>query len=111
MSGAMGAFKSIRATVAALTLFAVTLSGCHTMRFELTDTDHETVIRERKSYFFWGLYPTHEIDVSERCPTGAAAIREQTSFTDGLITFAFLGIWQLRSSWYYCLPMPLGGRR
>jgi len=90
---------------------AVTLSACHTMRFELVDADHEAVVHERKSYFFWGLYPTHEIDVGERCPYGVAAIREQTSFTDGLYTVVFLGIWQLRSSWYYCLPTPLGGRR
>ena len=80
------------------------------MRFELVDAEHATVVHERKSYFLWGLVPTQEIDVSERCPAGVAAIREQTSFTDGLMTFVFVGIWQLRSTWYYCLPVPLGGR-
>ncbi len=90
-------------------LFLLLLLGCHTIRFELADAAHGEVVHQRKSFFFWGLTPYREIDVLERCPAGAAAIREETSFTDGLMTFWTLGIWQVRSSWYYCLPETGGG--
>ena len=86
-------------------LVLVILSGCHTIRFDLSNQQGTTVVHERKSFFLWGLVPGNRmVDVRTKCPGGAAAIREQTSFTDGLFTFLFLGIWELRSSWYYCLP-------
>ena len=96
-----------------LLLFAVVscLVGCHTMRFELSDTPHEKVVFERKSFFLWGLAPTQEIDVSKRCPTGVVAVREQMSFADGLLGLLTLGFWQPISSWYYCLPPGQGGAR
>jgi hypothetical protein len=90
---------------------AIAQAGCHTMRFELSDARHEEVVYERKSFFFWGLAPTLEVDVATRCPAGVAAIRERTTFTDGLLGLMTLGIWQPRSSWYYCLPRGEGGVR
>ena len=81
------------------------LPGCHTVRFDLSPQNPSRVEYERKSFFFWGLVPANkQVDVRKHCPAGVAAIGEQTSFTDGLITLLFLGIWELRSSWYYCLP-------
>jgi len=81
------------------------LPGCHTIRFDLSTQKESRVVYERKSFFLWGLVPSNKkVDVRTRCPEGVAAIGEQTSFTDGLITVLFLGIWELRSSWYYCLP-------
>ena len=79
------------------------LSGCHTMHFEVSSDPHERVVYDRKSFFLWGLVPTREVDVSAHCPGGVAAIREETRFSDGLLEFVTLGIWQPRSSWYYCL--------
>jgi hypothetical protein len=76
------------------------------MRFELVNADHAKVVYDRKSYYLWGLVPTQEVDVGKICPAGAAAIKEETSFTDGLLAIPFLGIWGHRSSWYYCLPEP-----
>jgi hypothetical protein len=91
--------------VCILVLIIGLLSGCHTIRFDLSIQRETKVVHERKSFFLWGLVPSNrEVDVRTRCPAGAAAIREQTSFTDGLFTVLFLGIWELRSSWYYCLP-------
>jgi hypothetical protein len=86
-----------------MTLLVVSC-GCHTMRFDLSNAQHEKVVYERKSFFLWGLVPTREIDTATRCPAGAAAIRERTTFTDGLLGLITLGIWQPRSTWYYCLP-------
>jgi hypothetical protein len=98
------ASRSSRAVVG-LALVVGTLSGCHTIRFDISNRPESHVVHERKSFFFWGLVPENkEVDVRERCPAGAAAIREQTSFWDGVFTLPFLGIWELRSSWYYCLP-------
>jgi hypothetical protein len=77
--------------------------GCHTMRFEVSSEPATHEMHHRKSFFLWGLTPTREVDVSEFCPYGVAAIREETSFSDGFFGFITLGIWQPRSSWYACL--------
>jgi hypothetical protein len=93
-----------RATLG-LACMLLVVSGCHTIRFDISNQPAARVVHERKSFFFWGLVPGNkEVDVRRRCPGGVSAIREQTSFTDGLMTVLFLGIWELRSSWYYCLP-------
>jgi hypothetical protein len=84
-------------------LFAVAISGCHTLRFEITSEKHDTVVFDRKSFFLWGLTPRREVQVTDHCPHGAAAIREQTTFADGLLAAITLGLWVPRSSWYYCL--------
>lgn len=88
--------------------FALATVGCHTMRFEVANEPHAEVVYDRKSYFLWGLTPTREVDVSMHCPNGVAAIREETRFSDGFFGVITLGIWQPRSSWYYCLG---GGAR
>ena len=88
---------------ATLLLLLVAGSACHTMRFEVSGRDHANVVYERKAFFVWGLAPTREVDVATRCPYGVAAIREETTFVDGLLGFITLGIYQPRSSWYYCL--------
>ncbi len=92
----------------ALLLLLVTMSGCHTMRFEVANEPHAQVVYDQKSFFLWGLTPTKEVDVSAHCPAGVAAIREETRFSDGFFAFITLGIWRPRSSWYYCLD---GGTR
>jgi hypothetical protein len=87
----------------ALLLSLIAASGCHTMRFEVSGEPHARVVYDRKSFFLWGLTPTQEVDVSSYCPTGVAAIREETRFSDGFFAAITLGIWEPRSSWYYCL--------
>jgi len=86
----------------AVLLLLVGVSGCHTMRFEVSDEPHSKVVYDRKSFFLWGLTPRKEVDVSVHCPAGVAAVREETRFSDGLLSVITLGIWQPRSSWYYC---------
>jgi len=82
-------------------------TGCHTMRFELAkDVKAEQVVHEHKSFFLWGLVPTRVVDVSQKCPSGAAAVMEETTFVDGLGDFFTLGVWTPRSSTYYCRPSP-----
>ena len=78
------------------------LTACHTMRFEFADEPHGRKVNDRKSYFFWGLAPTKVVDVSEQCPEGIVAIRDNMTFLDGLFQIPFLGIWCFRSSTYYC---------
>jgi len=72
------------------------------MRFEFIPEQHGRKVNERNSYFFWGLVPTKVIDVSEKCPEGIVAIRDNTTFLDGLFEIPFLGLWTFRSSTYYC---------
>lgn len=93
-------------TLAALGVL-VALLGCHTMQFELVDAEHASRVYHRNNFFFWGLAPTVEVDVSEYCPAGVAAIREETTVVDYLLlTVPTLGIYQPRSAWYYCLSAP-----
>ena len=77
-------------------------SGCHTMKFDVGSGPVEQVVYERKSFYLGGLAPTVKVDVSEHCPNGAVAIREETTFVDGLLSFVTLSIYTPRSSWYYC---------
>ncbi len=74
------------------------LAGCHTMRFELEQAPPAQEVQVRNQYFFWGLVPTRVIDVLERCPSGVVALREETTFLDGLFEIPFLGIWTFRST-------------
>jgi hypothetical protein len=93
---------AMRLSLVALLLGTAAVLGCHTMRFELVKEPTADVVYERKSFFLWGLTPTKKVDVLARCPNGAAAIREQMTFTDGLFSVPTLGIWSPVSSWYYC---------
>jgi hypothetical protein len=92
-------------------LAAGALAGCHTMRFDVADASGAQVVYDRKSFFLWGLVPTQEVDVGQHCPHGVAAVREETRFSDGFFSLITLGIWDPRSSWYYCLPEPRSASR
>ena len=81
---------------------SVFLTGCHTMRFEFENVEG-TKITENKSFFFFALTPRQVIDVREKCPYGAAAIREERTFVNGLLGAVTLGIYTPRRTTYYCL--------
>ena len=63
----------------------------------------DDAIEENKSFFFWGLTPDMRIDVLEKCPHGAASIKEETTFDNGLASVLTLGIWTPRKTTYYCI--------
>ena len=77
--------RQSRCWVSVLSLVLAVGSGCHTMRFELVDEPAGEVVREHKSYFLWGLAPTVEVDVLNKCPVGAVAIRERTGLNVDLV--------------------------
>jgi hypothetical protein len=87
-----------------LFLFMTTLQACHTMKFEIENIAHEKLVEDTHWFFVEGLFPTRDIDVSLKCPSGAAAIKEQTTFGNGFISVISIGIVTPRSVWYYCLP-------
>lgn len=89
---------------AAICLGLLMLQACHTMRFEIDSAPHDKVVEETNWFYLYGLFPTREIDVALKCPKGATAIKEQTTFGDGFIDLVSLGIVSPRSVWYYCLP-------
>ena len=90
--------------VFALLLALLSFTACHTLRFGIGNEPESKIVHERNSFFFWGLTPIHVNDASKHCPNGVVAIKEQTTFGDGLADFFTLGIWSLRSTWYYCAP-------
>jgi hypothetical protein len=79
--------------------------ACHTISFEVGEGAPANVVEERKSFWFWGLTPTHTVDVRKHCPAGAVAISEETTFLDGLLGGLTFGIWAPRSSYYHCAPV------
>ena len=81
---------------------ALTLVGCHTMRFEVADAEVGRVVHDRKAFFLGGLVPTRHVSVIEHCPAGAVAVSEETTFVDGLFSFLTLSIYTPRSSTYHC---------
>jgi hypothetical protein len=72
------------------------------MRFELANEPAGRVVVERKSYWLGGLAPTNVVNVAERCPSGAVAVMEETTFADGILGGLTLGIWSPRSTTFYC---------
>jgi len=89
-------------------MMVIILAGCHTLRFNVADVPPGSVLKERKSFFFWGLAPTKRVDMREKCPTGVATITEETNFVDGLCDLVTLGIWTPRSTYYSCRPAAVG---
>jgi hypothetical protein len=74
------------------------------MTFKVADVPHEQVVPDRKTFWFWGLAPTREVDARAICPHGVSAIREETTFGDGFFGFITLGIYSPRTSYYHCRP-------
>jgi hypothetical protein len=70
------------------------------MRFELVQELPGAVVTERKSYFLWGLAPTIEVDVLDKCPYGAVAIVDGSDA--GGTWVPTLGLWSRRATTYYC---------
>ena len=86
----------------------LSLAGCNTLRFRVSDEDSaRTPVVDRKAYFFWGL-TTQDVDVSGYCPNGAVAVDEETTFLDGLLGNLTLGIYAPRTSYYWCRLAPGG---
>ncbi|MGP8153586.1 MAG: Bor/Iss family lipoprotein [Smithella sp.] len=95
----------LRLTATVLLVFCfLTLQACHTLRFDIESEQHATVVEDTNWFFLFGWFPTREVDVAQKCPHGAAAIKEQTTFGDGLIGVITIDIVTPRSVWYYCLP-------
>jgi hypothetical protein len=86
----------------AATIVLSLLTACHSMRFEVGDGPAGDVVHDRKTFFLGGLITTQTVDVSQYCPNGAVAIREETTFVDGLLNFITLSIYSPRSSYYHC---------
>jgi len=78
--------------------------ACHTLTFEMAQDKKPQPITDRKTFWFWGLTPTQQVDVQAICPTGVAEIQEETTFSDGLFSLLTLGIYSPRTSLYYCRP-------
>ena len=83
-------------------LVLTTLTGCHSMRFDISPDATTAPISTMKSYYLFGLVPTKQIDLAQYCPNGTAAIVEETTFLDGFCGAITLGIWTPRTSRYYC---------
>ena len=71
------------------------------MRFELVQDLRGAVVTERKSYFLWGLAPTVEVDVLDKCQYGAVAIVD-SSDAGGSTWVPTLGLWSRRTTTASC---------
>lgn len=92
----------VRRLAAALALATLSLSACHSMRFEVAQGPEGKVVHDRKTFWLAGLVNTKHVDVSQFCPNGAVAVSEETTFVDGLLSLVTLSIYTPRSSYYHC---------
>jgi hypothetical protein len=82
------------------------------MRFELVQEPAGAIVTETKSYFLWGLVPTAQIDVLDKCPYGAVAIVDGSAAGGVPPWLPTLGLWSTRATTYYCrLPPSRADRR
>jgi len=104
LGGDMGdAMKGRRRMGTLWAALALVGAGCHTMEFDVArERPVANTVYERKAFFLGGLVPTREVDLGDRCPHGVVAVREEQSFTDGLLSLLTLNIYTPRSSWYHC---------
>lgn len=86
----------------AVAIASLLATACHSMRFEVGNGPEVNVVHDRKTYWLGGLVNTQRVDVSQFCPAGAVAIREETTFVDGLLGLVTLSIYTPRSSYYHC---------
>jgi hypothetical protein len=94
-----------RQTATRLALVALTLAsaGCHTFSFHVSDAlSDPTPVVDRKTFWLFGIFPAHDVDVRAICPAGVGAIDEETTFSDVLFTAFTLEIYTPRTSSYYC---------
>ena len=82
---------------------SLALAGCHRLTWQLVDAPHTHVVTERNSFYFAGLFPRRHGDALGHCPHGVASIVEETTFVDGVIAVATLGVYTPRTSHYRCL--------
>ena len=88
-----------------LTLSAVLLlaSGCHSFFIRVSNVPFDpTPVVDRKTFWLFGCFPAHDVDVSAICPDGVSVIEEETSFTDTVFTALTLEIYTPRTTSYYC---------
>ena len=95
------------ATMASVVATLSVATGCHTMKFNVSDEARSThPVHHKKFFYLWGLAPTHRVDVAERCPYGTRSVKEETTFIDGVIGLVTLGLVDPRSSTYLCYDEP-----
>jgi hypothetical protein len=90
----------MRAALLAVTLL---LAGCHRLTFQLVDAPSTHVVTERNAFWMLGLFPRRHGDALGHCPHGVATIVEETTFADGALALATLGVYTPRTSHYHCL--------
>lgn len=92
-------------------LMLTMLQACHTMKFQIENVQHETVVQDTNWFYVGGAFPTRDIDVASKCPSGASAIKEQTTARNVAISILTLSIATPRTSWYYCMPANIADRK
>jgi hypothetical protein len=88
---------------AGVVALVVATGGCHTMRFQITDTEPDgPPLVEERIHRFWGLGTPRSIDVRVRCPHGAVAVVEETSFGNAMTGFFTVGFLVPKTMTFYC---------
>lgn len=95
--------RRARCLATLLVVCAVLAGACHSMRFDVApERPVENTVYHRKAFFLFGLVPSREVVLTDHCPHGVVAVREDETFTDGLLRLVTLSIYTPRSSWYDC---------
>lgn len=83
--------------IALASLAALTLAGCHVVRYDTGRPPSPRIVTIPVNYFFWGLKGKPSIDLDAACPEGAARWQNRATATDALLDVVTLGIWSPRT--------------
>lgn len=93
---------SVVRTLLIFTSTIILFAGCHTIKLDISERPKGEIVKDRKSYFLFGIAPTRNVDVSRICPAGTVSITENTSFFDGFLGLLTLGMYTPRTTAYEC---------
>jgi hypothetical protein len=76
---------------------AVTLGGCHNVRYDTGRPPSDRVVNVPVNFFLWGLVGEKTVDLDAACPEGAASWVNRATAIDALLDVLTVGIWSPRT--------------
>lgn len=83
-------------TIALAAGLALTLAGCHAVRYDAGRPASQRRFETTVHFFFWGFAGKPRIDLDTACPEGVAAFRNEAGVLHWIAEVATLGIWSPR---------------
>jgi Bor protein len=89
----------------AAALFALSLAGCQTIRYQTGRPAAPTSVQQDVHFLFWGLVGDPVVDLDAACPQGVAAWRSDAKVGDWLLDVLTIGIYNPRTVTIQCVEV------